>query len=245
MNVTLQMVEDLNRRSASLNSKRQQQLGMYEASRQAYEKAVMAYKAKYGVVVDDTNIQQEYNNVKAQLEADYNRVNAQIVSIETGEYKKAVQPVAQAVQKPAQANVDAIQGQVNQMQNGGVAPQQVAPQPVAQPQAPIERATISITAEMLNAKPTPVAVPKELQGDDDEDAPVDNSGLAQFGIPTIQPSATQPKSDLAQFGVQNNPAPKQNDVDDIDDEVVTVSGWGTSNGGGIDINAHFPNILGK
>lgn len=92
MSFDIQQVENLNRKAQQLNSDRQQKLGMQKAARQAYERAVYAYEQKYGVKLDDTNLQQEYDSVHATLEQAYNQLNQLVLSIENGEFAQQATP---------------------------------------------------------------------------------------------------------------------------------------------------------
>lgn len=90
MSIDIQQIELLNKKAQQLNAERQKLLGMQQSAREAFEKAVLLYKKKYGVDLDDTNIQQEYQRVLAKLKEDYENLKNKIIEIESGEYKKKV-----------------------------------------------------------------------------------------------------------------------------------------------------------
>jgi hypothetical protein len=193
MSVNVQMVEQLNQKAKTLNSDRQRMIGQQEAARTSFEKAVFAYKQKYGVQLDDTNIQPEYNAVSAQLQTDFDRLNTLVLSIESGEYKQTAaamvipaSPVAQQVTVPVTP-----------------APQPV-PQPVAQP----------VQQQAFGAQPTsaPAPAPVATQQFGQQPAPVQQQfgqapvATQQFGqqpaqtseaAPTAPPSAQLSPADIA------------------------------------------------
>lgn len=117
MTVTVEQVEALNSKAQQLNTQRQRLEGMRDSARQAYDKALFAYKQKYGVQLDDTNLQDEYNTVSQKLQSDFENLNSQVQSIESGAYKTNVQrpslqesstsaqPAQAPVQTQAQPNV--------------------------------------------------------------------------------------------------------------------------------------------
>ena len=63
MSEIIKIAEQLNKRVAQLNNERSRQLGMQEAAKKQYEKAVEVYESKYGVKLTPENLQQEYNKV--------------------------------------------------------------------------------------------------------------------------------------------------------------------------------------
>jgi len=100
MQLDVKMVEELNKKAVILNSERQRKLGALEAAKEAYERAVSAYKQKYGVVLDDTNLQEEYDAVFAQMQKEYTAQCALISNIESGKHGVVVEqvPVVNSVQ---------------------------------------------------------------------------------------------------------------------------------------------------
>lgn len=106
MALDVQQVEQLNRKAQQLNSDRQQKIGMHQAAQQSYDRAVLAYEQKYGVKLDDTNLQSEYNGVHTQLEQSYKELNDTVIKIENGDFTQHAEPSVsqnnQAVQVGAQ-----------------------------------------------------------------------------------------------------------------------------------------------
>jgi len=89
MNLNVQMVESLNKKAAALNADRQRKIGAQEAAKEAYERAVYAYAQKYGVTLDDTNLQNEYDFVVKKLEREYEAQRELINSIENKTYSSS------------------------------------------------------------------------------------------------------------------------------------------------------------
>lgn len=85
-------VDSLNNKIQQLNSERQRKIGLQQAAHQSYERAVFAYEQKWGVKVDDTNIQQEYNTVHEDLVNQYTNVSKMVTDIESGVYQQQVTP---------------------------------------------------------------------------------------------------------------------------------------------------------
>lgn len=120
----LQAVEQLNAKAKALNSQRERLLGQREAAKSAYEKAVLLYKQKYGVELTEENLQSEYNAVKQQLQEEYEKLQALIASIESGEYKK----------EKTVASAGSVQTSVPQ--TGSVQAPSANPAPFASPSVP-------------------------------------------------------------------------------------------------------------
>lgn len=100
MTITIEQVEALNAKAQKLNAERQRLIGVRDSARQAYDKAVFAYGQKYGVALDDSNLQQEYNTVSAKLQADFEALQTQVQFIESGDYKN-LSPQPPTLQTPA------------------------------------------------------------------------------------------------------------------------------------------------
>lgn len=267
MAVNLQMVEQLNRKSTQLNAQRQQQIGKREATRNAYDRAILAYKQKYGVSIDDTNLQSECNAVQKQLEDDYNTLNQAILNIESGQYKieqqqareKQRQEQLARQQEEEKAIADAKARELA-MQTPITSQVQVQAQHmnVEQPKSGVETAprTVAITPDMLNIQANPTKPLVEL--------PEDGDGVSFGGVstpntqpqlkPTIRPSNTDSGVGTVTFGTPTQPqsveAPKKEGFTydsniDEEEETIQVSGWGkNSNGGKVDINSQFSGLFG-
>lgn len=122
MTVNVQMIEQLNKKAQFLNAERQKMLGRRESARSAFDKAVFAYQQKYGVTLDDTNLQQEYDKVSSQTQADYDSLNSLILSIESGEYKKDILVPQQQVPLVQQQFVQPVVQQFNSINDTQATP---------------------------------------------------------------------------------------------------------------------------
>lgn len=104
MSINVQEIEMLNKKVQILNEQRQKILGMKEQAKLEYEKAVSAYKMKYGVELTPENLQVEYNNENAKLQEDAQKLKEMITNIESGVYKQStnigVTPQADASVNP-------------------------------------------------------------------------------------------------------------------------------------------------
>lgn len=248
MAVNVQQVEMLNQKAQRLNSERQKLIGMKESARQSYDKAVFAYQQKYGVHLDDTNLQQEYNAVNTQLQQDYEVLNKLVLSIESGEYKNQAQqsamqstPVAQtntfqpnaSYAPPTQSNVQA------QTQPATQAFGQQAQSPTASPSYNAFGTQASGVATESSNEPIPPKAtlsPEALaqvitQTQSQKPAEIPNFENP-FGSQTPQQNQSQSGTSTTQQ------ASKQ---DDVSEQSFTPQGWGMPNK---DLNANFNNILG-
>lgn len=86
------VAEQLNSKVTQLNNERSRQLGMQESAKKQYENAVTSYEEKYGVKVSETNLQEEYNKVYAEVKGKVELLEETIVSIERGDYKNIEKP---------------------------------------------------------------------------------------------------------------------------------------------------------
>lgn len=84
----IEQVQELNGKIKRINEHTNVAQGRAEAARNAYDKAVFAYKERFGVQIDDTNIQQEYNKLLAKAQEEFNNVNSLVTRIESGEYQQ-------------------------------------------------------------------------------------------------------------------------------------------------------------
>jgi len=236
MTINVQMIEQLNQKAKSLNSTRERLLGQQEAARTAYEKAVLLYKQKYGVELDDTNLQQEYDAVKAKLEAEYEKLNSLILSIESGEYRNnapaAVIPDTGTASAASASSQPQAQSQV---------------QPQAQPQAQPQFGQPNV---MFGAQTPP-------QGGV---ASAASMAQGQQAAPTVgvfggfaQPQGGQPMNPSIgqQVGQAGQSAPQvqqsDNSEEDPSERPFTPKGWGLPNAGANvqqTINNNFKSILG-
>jgi hypothetical protein len=219
--VNVKQVEDLNKKAQFMNGERNKQIGQQEAARQAYEKAIFAYKTKFGIQLDDTNLQQEFNDVSTKLNSDFEAQNMLILSIESGEYRNQQQT---AVTIPAQ------QTQTVQI------PQNDQQVQLSQGQQVQNTQQVEQTIQAINTfAPTPEAEPQRVY--------IDPSLITQTTPPQPtfgfgQPAPTQAQPENAQTGgLQQNTDDKQ----DVSEQPFTPTGWGAPTK---DINANFQNLMG-
>lgn len=230
MSLDIQQVESLNRKAQTLNSDRQQKIGMQQAAKQAYERAVYAYEQKYGVKLDDTNLQQEYNSVRSDLETAFTELNTLVTSIENGEH--TAQPTPSVVQSNA--------------------PLQQAPTPQAQPQtgafgAPTQPQQFNSmgaqTGRMQTATPNASAVPSEEEPSQYRAVSPELLAQASMGamnqqVPTID--STPPIGTPTPIPTPTPiSVPTQGQATSPSEQAFTPAGWGSPTP---DINQQFANI---
>ena len=227
MSLDIQQVEGLNRKAQQLNSERQQKIGMQQAAKQAYDRAVYAYEQKYGVKLDDTNLQQEYNSVHMDLEKSFNELNTMVTSIENGEY--TAQPTQTVVQ-----NTEPIATQT--------VPQTAQPTGafgVPQPNS-FGAETGRVTTQIPNTTTVPNFNANTVEnGEPAQHRPVSPELLAQASMgamnqqaPTITPPPISPPTPIPNV-------PSQTQATDTSGQAFTPQGWGAPTP---DINQQFANI---
>jgi hypothetical protein len=235
--VNVQQVEQANKKAQFLNGERNKQIGQQEAARQSYERAIFAYKSKFGVQLDDTNLQQEFNDVSQKLTSDFDSLNAMILSIESGEYKAQQQTAVtipsqqpQGIQIPQQAQAVQIASVTQEAQAVQIAP-------VIQ-----EAQTIQQNTEIQHIQP------QQAQAEGTQEPQrfsIDPSLITQtvqpqptfaFGQPA-QPQVQQQPENSQPAELQQNTAEKQ----DVSEQPFTPQGWGQPTK---DINANFQNLMG-
>lgn len=234
MSLDIQQVESLNRKAQGLNSNRQQAIGMQQAAKQAYERAIYAYEQKYGIKLDDTNLQQEYNTVRTDLETSFTELNTLVTSIENGEH------TPQATQTVVQNTAPIQQTQPQQTGAFGVPNQPPTQGQSAQQQMPTfgaQTGRLGVTTPNTVGVPTG-ATPLTNNGESAQYTPVSPELLAQASMNAMHqqaPSITPPPI------VQPAPpvAPSQVEGTDPSEQAFTPPGWGTS---APDINQNFANI---
>lgn len=92
MSEITKIAEQLNQKVSKLNNERSRQLGMQEAAKKQYDKAVEVYETKYGVKLSPENLQQEYNKIYAELKTNMEVLKRTIEGIERGDYKETTIP---------------------------------------------------------------------------------------------------------------------------------------------------------
>lgn len=224
MSLDIQQVEGLNRKAQQLNSERQQKIGMQQAAKQAYDRAVYAYEQKYGVKLDDTNLQQEYNSVHTELEKSFTELNTLVTAIENGEYTS--QPTQTVVQ-----NTDPI---------ATPTPPQTT-QPTGAFGAPQTNSFGAETGRVTT--PVPNMTVPSITTDNGEPAqyrPVSPELLAQASMGAMNqqaPNITPPPIVTPAPTPTTVPSPEQ--TADPSEQAFTPQGWGTPTP---DINQQFASI---
>jgi hypothetical protein len=243
MSVNLQMVEELNRKSQQLNAQRQQQIGRQEATRNAYEKAVLAYQQKYGVLITEANLQQECNAVQMQLEKDYNALNESITNIETGKYKIEQQQERErkrqeeAERLRLEEEKKALELSQQALLNAEASKKEDEALEGSEDTVPKK---VMITPDMLSVQQAqPVQSPIEFDMEDmEERGNLVYKAIEPEQVPTIQPKQPTPVT----FGESTQPVKKEGFTYESASEDTVNLGWG--NNGKLDINAQFNSILG-
>lgn len=202
MSVNIQMVEQLNKKAQQLNANRQKLIGMKESAKAAYDKAVFAYKQKYGVDLDDTNLQQEYDAVSAQLQAEYEELNKLILSIESGEYKN-VNKQGSVQSQPVSQQQMVVQ---SQLQSQGVV------QPNTFVQSPVQ--------PHVQPQVQPHVQPQVQPQVQQQAQPFGQ----QFGQPFGQPFGQQVVQPQTQ-----TPTQQSFSDEDVSEQPFTPQGWGDPN----------------
>lgn len=88
--INMEEINALNEKAKQFQEARQKALWESENSVKAFNEAVQAYQAKWGISIDDTNIQAEHDYLVASATADAERTRAQIQAIEAGNYEREV-----------------------------------------------------------------------------------------------------------------------------------------------------------
>lgn len=229
MSVNVAQVEQLNKKAQQMNATRQQMLGKKEAARAAYDKAVYAYQQKYGVQLDDTNLQAEYNSVTEKMATDFNELNALVLGVENGDYKNAV-VIPQAITPQAPPTPPAPPTQ--QFAQPPYAPPTIDPSPYVQPV--IEQAP---EIPLQQGFPTKQVNPFEQTTPPVQTAPAQPFGGNPFGQ---QPQVQQQVDPSLVFvaGQPTNPLT----AEDLDpsEQAFAPEGWGTPQ---VNIEDNFQQIL--
>lgn len=229
MSLDIQQVENLNRKAQQLNANRQQTIGMQQAAKQAYDKAVFAYEQKYGVKLDDTNLQQEYNTVHAEVEKSFNELNQLVVSIENGEFTQQATPTITQNTAPIQTQQaqPVPQAQPVQQQANPFGAQQVNSFGAQTSQATTQVSNVE-EAPKQEEQPQYRTVSPELLAQASMGAMNQQVPNIPTGAPTIPTSIPTPAPVVPS-------APQQ--AVDPSEQPFAPQGWGTPN-----INQQFENI---
>ena len=231
MTVNLQHIEAVNNKAKQLNQVRQQKIGIQQAASQAYERLVKAYELKYGVPIDDTTIQSEYNKVQEDVQKQYDELSKHIADIENGVYNTTTPP-----QGLVQKEIDTTQ------------PTQQAVQPAQQ----VVQSTQQFTQPTQQFTQPPTQFGTVVQQTETEVRTVDPSlnvqaslgAMAQQAPPPQPPNApvfgatpTAPQQQQVVPPVQQSVgASQQSTESDVSEQPFTPSGW--------DLNSTFTSING-
>lgn len=227
MSLDIQQVENLNRKAQGLNSNRQQAIGMQQAAKQAYERAVYAYEQKYGIKLDDTNLQEEYNTVRMDLETSFNELNKLVTSIENGEH------IPQTTQTVVQNTEPLQQAQPQQTGAFGV--------PTQQPTTPFPQTQQQGNSFGTQNVGVPTgATPIQNDGEPSQYLGVSPELLAQASMDAMKQQAPQiTPPPITPPPIVTPTAPTQEQATDLSEQAFTPPGWGSP---APDINQQFANI---
>ncbi|MNL91161.1 hypothetical protein D3C81_08910 [compost metagenome] len=84
--ISVQDVEKLNAQIARQNSDATRKEGAKQEIEKTYKKAIMSYAQKYGIELNDANLQTEYNKVYSAMVDDYNISSKKVADIQSGAY---------------------------------------------------------------------------------------------------------------------------------------------------------------
>lgn len=245
-NINLDAIKKLNEVARQKNEERLRLKGAVDSAKKNYDEAVSAYASKYGVSLDGTNIQEEYNKVSSDLADAYAKLQSDIEYIESGKYKEkateeVVTPVDEVVEKPKatrgrppkSATVEAPVVETP-VAEAPVVEQNVVP-PVVNSGVSIPDMAAPVTnipldaLDMASKQVVPKAPVDDVEDDTTDEvvpvsAPVSN---VSFGIPTQTPvSASAP-------AVDETP---------VEEQPFTPDGWG---GNKPDLDASLGSFLGS
>lgn len=213
----IKIVQDLNTKITSLNNERNRKLGIQEAAKNQYDKALQAYEQKYGVKITEANLQAEYNSVYADVKGRVLATQELIGQIESGAYKhnskvldidlepnvEVVKPVLQAVEQSTSPSIPEPTSFVAPEPTPFIAPAptvetKVIPEPTSfvaptneQPTVaarPLGGLDFSALAETSSSQKVVLDTPI-LSSDDEVEVPSFGGG---FSLEPEQPKVTEP-----------------------------------------------------
>ena len=160
----LKIAEQLNSDVTRLNNERSKLEGMRESALASYEKAVKAYEEKYGVKLDESNIQAEYNNVFAHTKGAVLDLQEKVESIKRGDYKSEdtavefdlepnVEPIRATVEEPVKTVEDEVKAEETP------APKKRGRKPKAATQV-VEPETLAVPEEIAPKKDEEIEIPQ-------------------------------------------------------------------------------------
>lgn len=254
------VVEQNNNRAAHLNNQRNILIGKAQSAQDQFNKSVQAYALKYGVTLDDKNLEQEYAEVTAELERAYKKQSEAITYIESGQYKV-----------DAQKEMDEAKRAMLQSMAQAAPAVSVLDAPVsAAPSVASDNPSVGVQSQSAPASPfsTPVASVGTQGGVESTNplsAPVvDNPSVETptAGASTAVkkenafPAHFAPDSDFGQFGGipgfgADAVVPGKKDDEDVSEKPFTPEGWGnvsdssvTPNSVANNMDKKFGDILG-
>ena len=90
MGISLTEIEQYNNLAKQKNAERQQIIGRQKSLAESYQRALEAYKVKYGVELTDQTLQKEYTDVYSQVVKESNELSATLQDIQNGNYATVV-----------------------------------------------------------------------------------------------------------------------------------------------------------
>lgn len=79
----VRFLEELNKKVKFLNDERQKLIGKRDAAREAFEKSLKEYNEKYGVTLQESNLEEELKKVELELQQQANELVQKIQEIES------------------------------------------------------------------------------------------------------------------------------------------------------------------
>lgn len=208
INALKQKIDGLNKRSAEVNTLRNQNIGRKETLEAQFKKLIAEYKEKYGVDLTPETLDAEIQRVVAEKEAEANKIESALNCIDNGDFSHANAILGVAYEEEAIKNM----GQVSKnsamdeimhrdfnatpseptkasefvASNGGVSAPVV--QPVAQEPAPVAQEPVQ------EAVSEPVVVEKPVAPPVQEEPVAPPTPPVAPSAPPVAPSApAQPK----------------------------------------------------
>ena len=168
----LKIAEQLNSDVTRLNNERSKLEGMRESALASYEKAVKAYEEKYGVKLDESNIQAEYNNVFAHTKGAVLDLQEKVESIKRGDYKSE----DTAVEFDLEPNVEPIRATVEEPVKNVEEDVKAEEVPAVETPTPKKRGRKPKAATQV-VEPETLAVPEEIAPKKEEEIEIPQGPL--------------------------------------------------------------------
>ena len=248
--VNLEAIKNLNEVARVKNEERLRLKGAVDEAKKSYDNAVAAYATKYGVQLDSSNIQAEFDKVSTELSTAYAKLQSDIEYIESGKYKeKAVEetvvepaveaPVKRTRTKKAETVVTETVEKVPEVVTPEVKTSDVVtPTPTVNASAP-KVAIPVMEAPVVNSTPVtniPLDALDMASKQVVPKAPVDDVDDVDDAVVESTPAVTP---NTAVFGT---PAVPTVEEEPVEEKPFTPDGWG---GNKPDLDASFGSILGN